>query len=166
MNLYELTGAQHALQAQLEAAGFDDQTIADTLEGEGDALRDKRLGYLAIIKSKRAFAEARAVAANGLAALAESEAKDASRLESALLASMTATGDSQLVGLQFEAKLRKNPPAVEIADSAALPWSYWRTPEYKPPAPTPDKTRIKADLQAGKEVPGARLVQHTRLEIR
>jgi len=166
MNLYELTGAQQALQAQLEAAGFDEQTIADTLESEGDALLEKRLGYLAIIKSKRAFAAARAAAANDMAALAESEAKDAARLEAALLASMTATGDTQIVGLQFEAKIRKNPASIEVLDSAALPLIYWRTPEPKPPVAAPDKAAIKAALQAGVDVPGAKLVQGTRLEVK
>jgi hypothetical protein len=168
MNLYELTAAQHVLQAQLEAAGFDDQTIADTLEGEENSsmLLEKRLGYIAIIKSKRALAEARAAAANDMAALAEAEAKDAGRLEAALLASMSATGDSQLVGLQFEAKIRKNPPAIEVLDSAALPLNYWRTPEPKPPVAAPDKALIKADLQAGKEVPGAKLTQSLKLVIK
>lgn len=166
MNLYELTGAQHALQAQLEAAGFDDVTIADTLEAEGDALLEKRLGYIAIIKSKRAFAEARAAAANDMALLAEAEAKDAGRLEAALLASMNATGDTQLVGLQFEAKIRKNPPSVEVLDAAALPPHYWRTTEPKPPVIAPDKAAIKDALQAGTEVPGARLVQGLKLVIK
>lgn len=127
---------------------------------------EKRLGYLAIIKSKRAFAEARAQAANDMAALAESEAKDASRLESALLASMQATGDSQLIGLQFEAKIRKNPPSVEVLDTAALPSAYWRTPEIKPPAASPDKALIKQALQAGLDVPGAKLTQGIKLVIR
>ena len=166
MNLYELTGAQHALQAQLEAAGFDDVTIKDTLEAEGDALLEKRLGYLAIIRSKQAFAAARAAAAADMTALAEAEAKDAARLEAALLASMQATGDSQIIGLQFEAKIRRNPPAVEIADAAALPLSYWRTPEPRPLAPTPDKAAIKLALQAGQEVPGARLTQALKLVIK
>lgn len=168
MNLYELTAAQHVLQAQLEAAGFDDQTISDTLEGEENSsmLLEKRLGYIAIIKSKRAFAEARAAAANDMAALAEAEAKDAGRLEAALLASMNATGDSQLVGLQFEAKIRKNPPSVEVLDSADVPPIYWRTPEPKPPVPVIDKVAIKAELQAGREVRGARLTQSLKLVIK
>jgi hypothetical protein len=166
MNLYQLTSAQHALQAHLEAAGFDHVTIQDTLETEGDELLEKRLGYIAIIKSKRALAEARAAAANDMAALAEAEAKDAGRLEAALLASMSATGDSQLVGLQFEAKIRKNPPSVELVDSAALPSNYWRVPDIRPPAPAPDKALIKFDLQAGKEVPGAKLTQSLKLVIK
>ena len=57
MNLYRLTEAQHALHTRLELAGFDEQTIADSLEGDDntDALREKRLGYVAIIKNKRAL---------------------------------------------------------------------------------------------------------------
>ena len=165
-SLYQLTAAQRAMQAQLENAGFDDQTISDTLEAEGDDLLEKRLGYIAIIKSKRAFAEARATAANDMAALAEAEASAANRLESALLASMSATGDSQLIGLQFEAKIRKNPPAVEIADAAHIPKTYWRTPAYTVPDDQPDKAAIKLALQSGTDVPGARLVQGLKLVIK
>ena len=167
-NLYQLTATQRALQAQLEAGGFDDQTISDTLEGDDntESLLEKRLAYISIIKSKRAFSEARAKAADEMAALAEVDDRDADRLEAALLASMKATGDSHLVGLQFEAIIRRNPPSVELVDGADVPPIYWRTPEPKNPVAVIDKAAIKAELQAGREVRGARLVQNTRLEIR
>ena len=79
---------------------------------------------------------------------------------------MKATGDGHLVGLQFEAIIRRNPPAVEVLASDDIPLMYWRIPAPKPSVAVIDKAAIKAELQAGREVVGARLVQHTRLEIR
>lgn len=168
MNLYTLTSLQIAIQANLEAAGFDDKTIADTLEGEDntDSLQQKRLGFIAIIKSKRALSEARAKAANDMLELAESEAKDAGRLEAALMASMTATGDKKIIGLQFQASVQNNPPSVEVYDPLSLPAIYMRYPVPKPPVAAPDKAMIKADLQAGLGVLGAKIVQSQRLVIR
>ena len=168
MNIFMLIGLQIALQARLEAQGFDEQTIADTLEGElnTDDLLEKRLGYIAIIKQKRAFGELRAKAANDMATLAEIEVRDAVRMEKALMASMTATGDTNIIGLQFEAHIRKNPPAVDITDLLSLPKKYWFTPEPKPTISTPDKNAIKNAIKAGIDVIGARLIQTTRLEVK
>ena len=168
MNIFTLTGLQLALQAKLEAQGFDEQTILDTLEGETstDELLEKRLGYIAIIKQKRAFGEARAKAANDMATLAETEIRDADRMQSALMSSMAATGDKQVIGLHFEAWVRNNPPAVDISDKDSLPAEYWTTPEPKPPVAAPDKAAIKNAIKSGVVVPGASMKHTTRLEIR
>jgi hypothetical protein len=39
-------------------------------------------------------------------------------------------------------------------------------PQPEPPAPRPDKAAIKDAIKAGRDVPGARLVQSDRLEIK
>lgn len=167
MNLYQLTTTQHALQAHLEAAGFDDQTISDTLDGEDntDALRDKRLGYVAIIKAKRAIAAARNAAAASISELAERETESADRLENALFASMTATGDADLVGLEFEAHIKGKPAAVVITDASKIPDAFMRTPEPTPPKPAPDKAKIRLALQAGELVDGCELGASKKLVI-
>jgi hypothetical protein len=167
MNLYQLTTTQHALQLHLDAAGFDAQTIADTLDGEEntDALREKRLGYVAIIKAKRAIAAARNAAAASINELAEREAEAADRLETALFKSMQATGDSDLVGLEFEAHIKGKPAAVVINDPSKIPESFMRTPEPTPPKAVPDKTAIKAALQKGESVDGCELGPSKKLVI-
>jgi len=164
--LYVLTQQQKSLEAQLEASGFDELTIADTLEGEGDELKEKRLGYIAIIKQKRSMAEERAKVAKAISDLSQADVDTANRLEKALLQSLTATNDKEIVGVQFEARVRKNPPSVEVIDPLSLATKYWRLPKPTPPQPTPDKDRIKLALQAGEDVIGARLVTNTRLEIK
>jgi len=86
MNLYQLTAEQQAMSKKLEFAGFDEQTIADTLEGEDnpEALKEKRLGYIAIIKMKRAMAVARSSATAAISELAERETEAADRLRRGL----------------------------------------------------------------------------------
>lgn len=155
------------MQAHLEAAGFDVQTIADTLEAEDntDALRDKRLGYVAIIKQKRAQAIARYQAAQSINELAERDVEAADRLEAALFASMQATGDKDLIGLEFEAHIKGKPVGVVIEDASKIPAQYMRMPEPKPLVPAPDKAAIKAALQAGEHVDGCTLGSDKKLVI-
>jgi len=167
MNIYQLTEAQQALQHRLELAGFDDQTIADSLEGDDntDALREKRLGYVAIIKNKRALANARAAAAADMAALADKEAADADRLECVLFESMIKTGDTELIGVEFEAKIKGKAASVIIKDAAAIPAQYMRLPEPKPPVPAPDKKAIGEAMKRGEFVPGCELGINKKLVI-
>ncbi len=165
MNIYQLTQHQQALQSHLEAAGFDEQTISDTLEAEGDDLKEKRLGYVAVIKAKRAMADARQAAANAIIALIERDCEAADRLEAALFKSMTATGDMDLVGLEFEAHIKGKPVAVVINDLSKVPAQYMRTPDPTPPKPVPDKSAIKLALQSGEYVEGCELGANKKLVI-
>lgn len=65
----------------------------------------------------------------------------------------------------FTAKLHPaRDESVEIFDPKQIPLAYLREP--KPPAPAPDKNRIKESLKAGLDVPGARIIKKDRLEIR
>ena len=167
MNLYQMTATQHAMGAMLAAQGFDEQTIADTLEAEQntDALRDKRLGYIAIIKHKRIAAAARNSAAAAINQLAERDTMDADRLETALFKSMTATGDADLVGLEFEAHIKGKPAAVVIKDVSKVPAIYMRIPAPKAQDAVPDKAEIKAALQRGDLVDGCELGASKKLVI-
>jgi Siphovirus Gp157 len=168
MNIYTLTVAQQALQAKLEDCGFDVQTITDTLEGEEntEALKEKRLGYVAVIKQHKALYKMRSEAAQMMADTANQYAESAGRLEAALFASMLATGDTELVGVEFEARIKGKPAAVIIDDDDLLSSEYW-TPESTKVVPAAiDKMKIKEALKAGKTVEGAHLGIDKKLEIK
>lgn len=64
---------------------------------------------------------------------------------------------------RFEIKVKKNPVKVDVFDTSALPMEYWISPE---PVLRPDKVRISEMLKSNQDVPGARLIQETRLEIK
>lgn len=64
---------------------------------------------------------------------------------------------------RFEIRVKKNPMKVDIFDEGALPTEFWVSPE---PVFRPDKVRISEMLKSNQVVPGARLIQETRLEIK
>jgi hypothetical protein len=170
MNIYTLTAAQQALQAKLEESGFDAQTIADTLDGEQntEALKEKRLAYVAVIMQKRASATARKTAALAINELASSDLVAAERLEEALFASLLATGDTELVGVEFEARIKGKAAALEVIDESLIPISYWtaQREETKIIPAAIDKMKIKEALKLNKAVAGVRLGINKKLEIK
>lgn len=166
--LYVLTNQYLALAEQLADGDFDLITIADTIEASGitDELE---------IKAQNIEHVARAAVANHAAIDAEiarlqtlkaQRQKVADGLHEYLRTNMERVGIEKITCPLFAISIKRNPPAVEILDTLSLSSKYWRTPEPKPPVAAPDKARIKADLQAGIEVMGARMIQSTRLDVR
>lgn len=167
-SLFQLTADYRALLATLADGDFDSQTIADTIEASGivDDLQSKAQGYEHVARSLEADTPAMLAEIARLQARIASREKSAQGLREYLLTSMRGAGLDKIESALFTFSVRKNPPAAEITDADALPLSYWRTPEPKPPVAAPDKAAIKAALQAGTEVPGARLVQGLKLVIK
>ena len=64
----------------------------------------------------------------------------------------------------FALKIKKNPPSVVIDSPDMIPAEFMKAPP--PPPPSIDKVAIKEALKSGTEVPGARLNQELRLEIK
>lgn len=60
-------------------------------------------------------------------------------------------------------KLRRNPTSVHIETPDAIPALYCRV---IPARSEPDKTAIKEAIKAGEDVPGAFLIQTSRLDIK
>lgn len=84
------------------------------------------------------------------------------RLTDYVLATMEASKLPKLEGNTVTLTARKNPVKVVIDDETLIPSNLKR---FKaPPPPEPNKDLIKSELKAGREVPGARLAQTTRLE--
>ena len=61
----------------------------------------------------------------------------------------------------FSASFTKNPPRVAIWDEAQIPADFMRTKTTT----EPDKTAIKAAIQAGQDIPGAKLEQGETLRL-
>jgi hypothetical protein len=86
--------------------------------------------------------------------------KFSSALRSALHQQMLDWGIRKVEGHEFTFAVKKNPPRIEITDEAALP------PEFISYSPVINKSAIKDAMEEGKEIPGAELVQTTRLDVR
>jgi hypothetical protein len=81
-------------------------------------------------------------------------------LTSSLHQQMLDLGIRKVEGLEFSFTVKKNPSHVEILDEEKIP------PQFISYKPMIDKASIKSALEEGKEVPGAKLVQSTHLDVR
>ncbi len=163
-SLYQLAHEYRQLTELLADTQEDPQAILDTLEGELWPIEQKTraLGY--VLSNLDYLVEAGKDAERQVAALRRAREARIERLKGYLQACMEVAGISKIECPEFQAAIRKNPPKVVIDDEAQVPPPYWRQPE--PPPPAVDKERIKEDIKAGIDVPGARLEQTTRLEVK
>jgi hypothetical protein len=166
--LFVLTNEYLALAEKLADGDFDAQTIEDTIEASGitDELAVKAQGIEYVARGALAHHDAIDAEIARLQALKAKRDAVANGLRAYLQSNMERAGIDKIECPMFSISIKKNPPAVEIIDTLSLPAAFWRTPEPKPPVAAPDKGAIKAALQRGEEVTGARLVQNTRLDIR
>ncbi len=77
-------------------------------------------------------------------------------------------GNMERCGIQaiscpyFTIKIKKSPHSVQVDDESQISENYVKTKVTK----TLDKAQMRRDMQDGAEIPGARLVQGTWLDIR
>lgn len=164
MRLYEISAQ---LRAALDAAAeSEDQSAwADTLEGlEGD-FETKAIKVAAYIKELEADAHALAAESVALASRSKAKGAYASRLRGYLQANMEAAGKTKIEGTEAVLQVRANGGKVPliIDDEAAIPGHWKHTEEVW----SVDKENLRAYLEAGRNVPGARLGERgKRLEIK
>lgn len=165
--LYELAGQYRQLAERLSEMDLDATTIADTIEASGltDALQEKAQGVELVARAAVMHVPTIDAEIARLQALKAHREKVAQGLRDYLKSNMEAAGIERIECPLFKLSIKKNPPAVEVEDSALVPAGFWVTPEPKPPEPRIDKTAIKNAIKSGQDVPGARLVQNTRLEV-
>lgn len=162
--LYVLAAEYRAAADKLSEMDIDAQTIADTLESISGDLETKAIGVAMVARNFDASAAAIKEAEAAMAARRKALETRAASLRAYLLSSMKFTGISKIECPHFALTVRDNPPAVDVFEPALLPAEFMRAPE--PPPPAPDKAAIKDALKRGDDVPGARLTQGQRLEIR
>jgi hypothetical protein len=122
---------------------------------------DRTAAILSVFETATAAATAEAVR---LKARAEYFERQRKRLETYVLAVMSASGLKKLDGATSTLASRNNPASVVIDDESRIPWDFFRVPEPRPdPPPAPDKKLIAQALRAGSAVEGARLVASQRL---
>lgn len=166
MKLYEIT------RSYIEALDvFTDpeedipaNVVADTLESIEGTFEVKAVQIAAFAKQMEAEAEAIDTAIKSMERRKKALETRARYLRDYVKIGLETMGWKQLKHAWFVLSVQKNPASVDVFDLAAIPGEFMRQPE--PPPPAPDKTAIKAALAAGRDVPGARLVNGTRLAIR
>jgi hypothetical protein len=163
MNLYqttELAKLEHYIDT--ETGEID----IEAFNGSQIALKEKQLAVVAWLKNNDANITLLDGAIKELQARKKAMQTRFDSLKEYLLFNMKAHGVSEINAndMTFTAKIKLNPPSVIIEDEAAIPSEYLTVPVM--PLPAPDKTLIKDAIKAGKEVPGCKLVQAERIDIK
>lgn len=163
-SLYALSDEYLQAAKVLSDLDMDEQTVADTLEGLAGALEVKATNVAMFAKNLEATAEAIKQAEADMAARRKAIENRAARVRAYLKSNMERTGLTEISCPHFKIAIRKNPPSVSIVAEELIPAEFKK--QLPPPPPTVDKKAIADALKAGQDVPGARLEQGTRVDIK
>lgn len=163
-SLYVIASEYQALANKLMDSDFDEQTIADTLEGAAGELEVKATNVAMFVRNLEASAEQIKLAEKQMADRRKAIEAKAESIKRYLKDNMQRTGITKIECPYFAIGIKKNPPSVVIDDATAIPGEFMVTPP--PPPPQPNKALIKKAIQDGIEVAGAHLSQSERLEIK
>jgi len=163
-SLYELSNEYQLAQIKLIESDYDQQTIADTLEGLSGDLEAKSINVAMFIRNLEVTAEAIKQAEKDMAERRKAIENKTEAMKLYLKQNMVRCGITKIESPYFALTIKKNPPSVVIDDAGAIPNEFYVFPD--PPAPYPDKKAISEQLKSGNVVNGAHLVQMERLDIK
>ncbi len=138
------------------------EAAIDTLDGIEGQLQDKAVNVAKFIQNLDATAKAIKEAEQKMAKRRKAIENRAQWFKDYLKNNMQAAGITKIESPWFNLAIQKNPEAVEITNEELLP------DDFKTEVVTTkiDKAAIKQVIKDGVSVPGAVLIQGTRLAIR
>lgn len=160
--LYNIT-AEYLNNVRL-LESFDDETKQDTLESLQGDFENKAISIGFVKKELEAKSNAIGEAIKEMQVRKDALDKKAEHLKEYLISAMQQTGIKKISCPYFDVQIKSNPAKVDIFEQSLIPAEFMRQPE--PPPPAPDKKAIKAAIESGIEVQGARIVNTQRLEIK
>jgi len=160
MKLYEVATQYRSALAALEDTDIPAEAIADTLEALQGDLEVKAMSVAAYFENLTAEVAAMKSAEKRIADRRKALESKIDRGREYLKSNMEACGITEIKGPELLLRIRKNPPSVFIDNESELPEACFRIKRE------PDKTKIKAMLDSGEIINGARLEQSTRLEVK
>lgn len=162
--LFDLAAEYRQAAETLADLDLPDEVVRDTLDGMSGELEVKATNIVAMTQEWEALVVAMKDAEGKIAARRKALENRAARVRRYLLDGLLYAGVQKIETPLFRIAVRDNPAAVDVFQPELVPADFMRAPE--PPPPAPNKAAIKAALAAGQDVPGARLVQSKRLEVR
>lgn len=162
LSLYNLTGEWLAMRDKLADAGFDEATIADTLDAESTPYDEKVARVAMVIEDYEAMADAKKTLSKKFSDEATFLSARADALKRYLSGSLAATGRTDVPHELIRVKLYiGRDESVEIKDADEIPIQYLKTKSET----FPDKTALKSALKLGTVIPGAALLKKDRLSF-
>ena len=164
LSLYQLsTNYLQALDFLTDPeADLPAEVINDTLEALGGELEDKAINVAKFLRNMEAVAEAIKEAEETMAKRRKALENRVKWMKDYLKGNMEHTGITKIECPYFKLSIQKNPTAVNVTNENAIPEQFkeqvitWKI----------DKTAIKEAIKKGEAVPGAELVNGTRLVIK
>ncbi|CAM7016336.1 Siphovirus Gp157 family protein [Leclercia adecarboxylata] len=139
--------------ARLTDADMDPELIADTLDGIEWELEAKVEQILAACKNEQAYAETLKEESRKLAERAKAAENRVVSMKEYVARSLDTAGKTTIKAGIHQVTVRAPSKSVEITDAASLPAEYV---EYETTIKA-DKLAIKHKLDAGIDIPGARI---------
>lgn len=150
-NLYELNQNYEKVLNMLYDEDIDEQMVLDTLESIEGEIEDKADGYAKIIKELEAKRDARKSEAKRLTENAKVFDNRINALKQNLFNTMKSTGKTKFATDLFSFNIAKNGGKQALTIDGDVPEEYTKTIIEN------DTDKIRADLEAGKELPFAHL---------
>lgn len=163
LSLYVIAQEHRAMVDKLMELTDDPQTIADTIEGESLPLETKATNVAFAIRNLEMLAASIKQAEMQMESRRKRVEKHIERVKNYLQYCMEVSGKTSIDSPWFRLAIKNNPPSVDAYSPDLIPSEYYSYPE--PPAPSVNKKAIAKAINAGVEVPGARLVSGRRLDI-
>ncbi|EDO0850329.1 siphovirus Gp157 family protein [Listeria monocytogenes] len=156
--LYSIQGKYQQLLNLAEQ--LDPELLKDTLESIDDELETKAENVAFVIKELEGQSLILEKETKRLAERKNTINNNVKRLKQSLFDAMITANKQKIKTNLFTLDIRKNPPSVIVEDESKLLNYLIEQPKKL------DKTRLKDDLKKGIEVPGAKIIQTERLQIR
>lgn len=136
--------------------------VADTLEAIEGEFELKAVQVAAFARQMEAEAEAIKKAEESMEKRRKALEGRARWLRDYVKIGMETMGQKKLSSVWFVLSVAKNPPALDVFDEDAIPGEF----KHKETITKIDKAAIKEAITAGQVIPGAKIVNGTRLSIR
>ncbi|EKZ1470941.1 siphovirus Gp157 family protein [Listeria monocytogenes] len=156
--LYSIQGKYQQLLNLAEQ--LDPELLKDTLESIGDELETKAENVAFVIKELEGQSLILEKETKRLAERKNTINNNVKRLKQSLFDAMITAKKQKIKTNLFTLDIRKNPPSVIVEDESKLLNYLIEQPKKL------DKTKLGDDLKKGIEVPGAKIIQTERLQIR
>jgi len=164
LSLYELSSTYLQALNDLTDPELDLplEVVNDTLEALGDEMETKAINVTKFMRNMEATAIAIKSAEVEMAKRRKSLETRIKWMNDYLKGSMEQTGITKIECPFFKLSIQKNPVSVVIKNEAAIPEEF----KKQVISWSIDKTAIKNAIKAGETIPGAELINGTRLAIR
>lgn len=159
-NIYEIKNEFLTLWSILEDELTDDETLAGAFETATEDLKDKLDNCCKYIKNEQATVKGLDEEIKRLQAKKKAKENAIDRLKKLMKDAMDTAGEKKLPCGTFLVYIQNNPTSVKIDEQYIenIPEEY-----FKPRKPEDiDKTKLKADLEAGKDLGGIAHLEQTQ----